>query len=79
MKVTIEIFHVEELERLLPLLKSLQIEAVRIHTEKEVPNPAITKGDKAISPEPLFGLWKDNPRDLTEIRSKAWKRGFNRA
>lgn len=35
--------------------------------------PIITKGDKGIDPESLFGIWSDNPRNLTDIRQKAWR------
>ena len=34
--------------------------------------PAITKGDKSVDPTALFGIWKDNPRTLEEIRKDAW-------
>ncbi len=36
-------------------------------------DPVITKGDKTIDPTSLFGIWKDNPRTLEEIRQKAWR------
>jgi hypothetical protein len=38
------------------------------------PQPSITKGDKSIDPNGLFGLWKDQPRNLTDIRKQAWQR-----
>jgi hypothetical protein len=36
--------------------------------------PFISKGDKSMDPTSLFGIWASNPRNLKEIRQKAWKR-----
>lgn len=36
--------------------------------------PIITKGDKSIDPKALFGIWVDDPRNIEEIRKKAWRR-----
>ncbi|MDD5265976.1 MAG: hypothetical protein PHO08_02450 [Methylococcales bacterium] len=36
--------------------------------------PDITQGDKNINPAGLFGLWAEQPRNLTEIRKQAWQR-----
>lgn len=36
----------------------------------------IDKGDKKINPNDLFGMWKDHPRNLDDIRSAAWKRDW---
>ncbi len=36
--------------------------------------PKITYGDKNINPSSLFGIWKGKPRDLMDIRKKAWQR-----
>ena len=36
--------------------------------------PAITKGDKNINPADLFGLWSQQPRNITDIRKQAWQR-----
>lgn len=36
--------------------------------------PVITKGDKSIDPKSLFGIWADNPRNIEDIRKKAWRR-----
>jgi hypothetical protein len=38
------------------------------------PKPVITKGDKSIDPAGLFGIWAGSPRNLQEIRQKAWER-----
>lgn len=39
-----------------------------------LPKPFITKGDKTIDPTGLFGIWASSPRNLQEIRQKAWER-----
>jgi hypothetical protein len=45
---------------------------------KNKPEPTITKGDKTIDPTEFFGMWKEQPRNLADIRKKAWHRsGFN--
>ncbi len=36
--------------------------------------PFITEGDKSIDPTGLFGIWANSPRNLQEIRQKAWER-----
>ncbi len=45
---------------------------------KNTRQPTITKGDKTIDPTEFFGMWKEQPRNLADIRKKAWHRsGFN--
>jgi hypothetical protein len=36
--------------------------------------PIITKGDKTIDPTEFFGMWKEKPRNLADIRKQAWQR-----
>lgn len=36
--------------------------------------PKITKGDKTIDPTVLFGIWKETPKDISDIRMQAWQR-----
>jgi hypothetical protein len=36
--------------------------------------PTITKGDKTIDPTEFFGMWKEQPKNLADIRKKAWHR-----
>jgi hypothetical protein len=36
--------------------------------------PTITKGDKTIDPTEFFGMWKEQPKNLADIRKKAWQR-----
>lgn len=34
----------------------------------------LSKGDKKIDPNSLFGIWANKPRSLENIRKKAWQR-----
>lgn len=44
-------------------------------TEEKVQRlPNITQGDKTIDPTDLFGLWKGQPKQLSDIRKQAWQR-----
>ncbi len=86
-KYVIELKDLSKRAFLLELLA--QLDFVNVRAEKEVeekseqmpgntilqrPQPFITKGDKSIDPKSLFGIWKNNPRSLQEIRQKAWER-----
>jgi len=77
MTVTIETSGIQEVEQLLILLKSLDIKNIKIQSSPAVFQSKITRGDKKIDPKPLFGIWKDNPRTIEQIRSAAWKRNWN--
>jgi hypothetical protein len=72
MKVTIEVQHPDELSDLITWLEtrpfSSQINVINHSTE---PAP-IQSGDPQIDPTGLFGIWKDNPRTLAQIREAAW-------
>ena len=35
---------------------------------------SIIEGDKSIDPTSLFGIWADAPRNIQDIRQKAWER-----
>jgi len=37
----------------------------------------ITKGDKTISINSFFGVWKIKPQTLEGIRKKGWSRRYN--
>ncbi len=67
MKITIEVTDTTELEKVLVALKTLHVEINHSY-------PSVTKGDKSIDTQDLFGIWKKKPRTLAEIRSKAWER-----
>ena len=77
MRLTIELSNRSELKKVIQLLQSLQIKEIKVLPTKDtVLLPTITKGDKSINPKALFGIWKDTPRNLTEIRSKSWDRNW---
>jgi hypothetical protein len=75
MTVTIETNGLQELEQLMQMLQTLKLKHIKIQPSEAVElRPTITKGDKKIDPTELFGIWKDNPRTLEQIREMAWKR-----
>ncbi len=55
----------------------MNITKVSIKDTSEIQHPVITKGNKALNPKALFGIWQKNPRTLNQIRSSAWKRKEN--
>ncbi len=57
--------------------KLRSVEDILASREKDDYKSSITQGDKSIDPKPLFGIWKDNPRSLEEIRKKNWTRNWN--
>ena len=74
MRITIETNNWGEIEQLITFLNSLKITSFNIVQEgKSSSEAVITKGNKDIKPTSLFGIWKDNPRNLLSIRAKAWK------
>lgn len=77
MTVTIETSGIQEIEQLLQVLKSLNIKTIKVQSYPVAPRPTITKGDKKLNPRQLFGIWKDNPRTIEQIRSTAWARSWN--
>jgi hypothetical protein len=82
MRLTIEVGNAAELEKIFLVLKSMDIENVNVipmgqaHVKKTA-TATITKGDKRIDPKALFGVWKNNPRSLEQIRSTAWDRNWD--
>lgn len=77
MTITIETSGIQEVERLLQVLKSLNIENINIKQGAQKRQPFITKGDKKLDPRELFGIWQGNPRTIDQVRSTAWKRNWN--
>jgi len=72
MRITIEIDNKCELKRLSAFLESFKINTVKIvSTDVDIP---MTKGDKKIDPDSLFGIWTNKPRSLENIRKEAWQR-----
>ncbi len=55
--------------------KQPKLEEKKEQTPKLTTNyrPQITYGDKDIDPCALFGIWKEKPRNLEDIRKKAWQ------
>jgi hypothetical protein len=78
MTVTIQASGLQEMEQLLHLIKSLNINDLKIDfsNKKEI-EPTITKGDKSINPTELFGIWKENPKSIEDLRSNNWKRNWD--
>ncbi len=77
MTVTIELSGPQELEQLKQLLESLNISSVNLK-ESPVERPIpISRGDKTLDPTAIFGLWKDDPRTIEEIRTIGWDRNYN--
>ena len=75
MRITIEIDHQSELDKLKTLFETLKIRTVSIVPEDgEVNTTSINQGDKRINPSPLFGIWANQPRSLEQIRKDAWER-----
>lgn len=70
MRITIETNEPQEAKLLLKLLQELGIDAVNILDKQN----SVEKGDKSIDPNELFGIWRERPRTLEQIRDKAWKR-----
>lgn len=82
MKLTIEVATQNELEQIIHFFQSIKLESVRIIQDKLTHKPPkktkksakITKGDKTLNPTELFGIWRENPRSLEQIRQEAWER-----
>ena len=68
MTVTIETSGIQEVEQLLQVLKSLNIKTIKLQSSPIYLRPSITRGDKTLDPKPLFGIWKNNPRTIEQIR-----------
>ncbi|MFM9948813.1 MAG: hypothetical protein ACKV1O_12810 [Saprospiraceae bacterium] len=77
MTITIETSGIQETEQLLVVLKRLNISNVKIQPLVASPPPTITKGNKKLDPTQLFGIWKDHPKTIEQIRSSAWKRNWD--
>jgi hypothetical protein len=77
MTITIETSGIQEVEELLKLLKSLNINNIQIKEGSIKRQPIISKGDKRLNPKDLFGIWQGSPRTLEQVRSTAWKRNWD--
>ena len=78
MKVTVEVTSQSELEKIIRFFQTLNLDSIRIVTDSLTPAPKknnkktmrLIKGDKTLDPSDLFGLWKDNPKTIEDIRQK---------
>ncbi len=77
MRITIEAIDIQEVEKIIFLLKGLNIKNIEVIPGLSGQSPSITKGDKKVDPRVLFGIWKDNPKSLEAIRAANWKRDWN--
>jgi hypothetical protein len=73
MRITIEIDSKSEMDKLSALLKSFNINAVKIASTNTT-TLTVNKGDKTIDPKGLFGIWEDQPQTIENIRKSAWQR-----
>lgn len=74
MRVTLEIDDFDEMKKLLSLFQAMKLQNIKIVSSQGNLKSTILKGDKALNPKALFGIWKDSPRDIEHIRSKSWDR-----
>lgn len=74
MRVTFDIDTKTEFETLTFLLKSLKLKDINIVPVDNSILPTITKGDKKLNINSLFGVWKSEPQTLENIRKKGWFR-----
>jgi hypothetical protein len=75
--ITIVANSLQEVEHLLTLIKALNISHVHITTPSMIPQSLpIVRGNKKLDPTALFGIWKDKPRNLEQIRASAWNRNW---
>ena len=81
MKITIEIDDLEQVKAVIALLTSLDIEHINVldstTTSPNLSSDEITHGDETEDPTELFGIWKNTPKTIGEIRRDAWKRAWN--
>ncbi|WP_028297859.1 hypothetical protein [Olivibacter sitiensis] len=75
MRITIEIDSNSELEKLSALFKAFKINTVKVipPSDLDIAIP-LSKGNKKIDPQGLFGIWASSPRSLESIRKDAWQR-----
>lgn len=74
MRVTFEIDTKTELETLTTLLNSLNVTDFKLVASNNEIYPYITKGNKNLNVNSLFGIWSNNPQTLENIRKKGFLR-----
>ncbi len=85
MKLTVKVTSQSELEKIILFFQTLNLDSIRVVIDSLTPTPKknnkktmrLTKGDKTLDPSDLFGMWKDNPKTIVNIRQKAWERTEN--
>lgn len=74
MKVTLELSDESEIEKLFTIFQTLHFDKSKFSIEFNNKQPLIKKGNKNLKPKDLFGIWQNSPRNIEELRIKAWKR-----
>lgn len=74
MKVTLELSDESEIEKLFTIFQTLHFDKSKFSIDFNSKQPYIKKGNKNLNPKDLFGIWQNRPRNIEEIRNKAWKR-----
>jgi len=71
MKVSVEIPDEQALQTVLSFFASLHLQNFTVY-ETVVSQ---TTDEDSPDPKELFGIWKDHPRTIDEVRAVAWSRG----
>lgn len=50
----------------------MKLENIKIVSPENNHKPKISTGNKSLNPKELFGIWKDIPRNLEDIRRESW-------
>ena len=74
MRITLEITNLSEIEKLFSFFQTVKLDDIQVISEDLRLKPKIQKGNKHLNPKELFGIWKENPKNIEEIRANAWKR-----
>ncbi len=74
MRVTFNIDTETKFETLTFLLESLNFKDINIVPMDNSILPTITKGDKKLNINSLFGVWRSKPQTLENIRREGWFR-----
>lgn len=50
----------------------MKLQNIKIVSSQNDLKPNILKGNKSLNPKELFGIWKNKPKNLKDIRSESW-------
>jgi hypothetical protein len=50
----------------------MKLQNIKIVSSQDDLKPNILKGNKSLNPKELFGIWKNKPKNLKDIRSESW-------